>query len=170
MKVLNAFAVVAAFGLLSVACAQPPPQPPETTSRTDLTASLSERWVSALIRMNVETPAGARLGTVRDVVVDGYGRATYAIISYGGVMGLGDKYTAVPWATVAEMLRSDRLLVDRSQLENAPVLSGAKPDSANTSWRPAADDYWRGKVVALALGPAAIGASTDAGASAPERH
>jgi hypothetical protein len=85
-------------------------------------------------------------------------------------MGLGDKYTAVPWATVAEMLRSDRLLVDRSQLENAPVLSGAKPDSANTSWRPAADDYWRGKVVALALGPAAIGASTDAGASAPERH
>jgi hypothetical protein len=68
-------------------------------------------------------------------------------------MGLGNKYTAVPWTTVAAMLHSDRLLVDQSKLENAPILAGAKPESANTPWRHAADTYWHGKV---ALGPTSM--------------
>jgi hypothetical protein len=79
-------------------------------------------------------------------------------------MGLGNNYTAVPWTTVAEMLHSDRLLVDQAQLENAPVLASAKPDSANTSWRREADSYWRGKV---AMGPTWITAPAAPGASAP---
>jgi hypothetical protein len=114
--------------------------------------------------MKVETPAGASLGRVKDVIVDDYGRASYAIIAYGGMMGLGNNYTAVPWTSVAELLHSDRLLIDQAQLENAPVLSGAKPDSANTSWRREADSYWRSKV---ALGPTWITAPAAPGASAP---
>jgi sporulation protein YlmC with PRC-barrel domain len=163
MKSLNAFALVAAFGLANVACAQaqPPAAPTETDSSggksaggSDASATaLNAKSVSAILGMKVETPAGASLGRVRDVVVDGYGRATYAIVSYGGMMGLGNNYTAVPWTTVTEMLHSDRLLVDQAQLENAPMLSGAKPDSANTSWRREADSYWRGKV---AMGPVTI--------------
>jgi len=93
--------------------------------------------------------------TVKDVIVDGYGRQTYAIISYAGMMGLGNKYTAVPWVTVAEALQRDRLLMDQGQLENAPLLSSAQPDSANRSWRGEADSYWRGKV-ALGAGSATV--------------
>lgn len=148
MKFLNAFAVVTALGLANVASAQSQPQ------ETDGDApSLSARWESSIVGMRVTTPDGARLGTVKDVIVDGYGRATYAVIAYGGMMGLGNKYTAVPWTTVAAMLHSDRLLVDQSKLENAPILAGAKPESANAPWRHAADTYWRGKV---ALGPASM--------------
>jgi sporulation protein YlmC with PRC-barrel domain len=141
VKVLNAFAVVAALGLANMACAQ------SQSSGSDA-PSMSATWVSAIVGMKVTTPDGVSLGRVKDVVVDGYGRAIYAIIGYGGVMGLGNKYAAVPWTTVAEMLQNDRLLIDRWQLENAPMLSGAKPESANTSWRRAADSYWRGKVAA----------------------
>jgi PRC-barrel domain protein len=114
--------------------------------------------------MKVETPSGARLGTVKDVIVDGYGRQTYAIISYAGMMGLGNKYTAVPWVTVAEMLQRDRLLMDQAQLENAPLLSSAKPDSTNRSWRREADSYWRGKV---ALGAGSATVPTELNARAP---
>jgi sporulation protein YlmC with PRC-barrel domain len=124
-------------------------------------SSLDAKWMSALVGMKVETPAGARLGTVKDVVVDGYGRQTYAIVSYAGMMGLGNKYTAVPWLTVAEMLQRDRLLMDQAQLENAPLLSSAKPDSTDRSWRREADSYWRGKV-ALGAGSATVPAEPNA--------
>ena len=144
MKFLNAFAIVTIFGLGTVASAQSPP--PQTDA-----PSLSTRWVSSIVGMKVTTPSGATLGKVKDVIVDGYGQPTYAIISYGGVMGLGSKYVAVPWTTVAEMLERDKLLVDQGRLESAPLLAGSRPESANTSWRRAADSYWRAKV---ALSPA----------------
>jgi sporulation protein YlmC with PRC-barrel domain len=135
---------------------------------SDGTASgLDAKWVSALVGMKVETPAGTRLGTVRDVVVDAYGRRTYAIISYGGRMGGGNKYTAVPWMTVADMLQRDRLLVDQTQFENAPLLPSAKPDSANGSWRREADSYWRGKV-ALSAGSSNVPAEPTARAPASQ--
>jgi sporulation protein YlmC with PRC-barrel domain len=130
-------------------------------------SSLDTKRVSALVGMKVQTPAGARLGTVKDVIVDGYGRQTHAIISYGGMMGLGNKYTAVPWATVGQMLQRDRLLMDQAQLENAPLLSSAKPDSANRSWRREADSYWRGKV-ALGAGSATVPAEPNARPSQSE--
>jgi sporulation protein YlmC with PRC-barrel domain len=103
--------------------------------------------------MKVGTPAGENLGRVKDVTVDGYGRATYAIVAYGGVMGLGNRYVAIPWTSVAEMLHSDRLVIDKALLENAPILTGARPDSANRSWRRNADNYWRDK---LAMGSVPI--------------
>jgi PRC-barrel domain len=113
-----------------------------------VTARMDAKWVSAIVGMKIETPAGALLGRVRDVIVDGYGRPAFAIASYGGVMGIGTKYTAVPWATVAEMLDRDRLLVDRANLESAPVLSSATPEPGNKGWRHAAESYWNGKTVA----------------------
>jgi hypothetical protein len=109
-------------------------------------ARMDAKWVSAIVGMKVETPAGALLGRVQDVVIDGYGHASFAIVSYGGVMGLGTRYTAVPWAAVAEMLDRDRLLVARSNLENSPVLSSAKPEPGDKHWRRAAESYWNGKI------------------------
>jgi sporulation protein YlmC with PRC-barrel domain len=175
MKSFNAFAIVAAFAFANFGCAHPPARetassaPQRETVRSgepDAAASaLNTKWVSAVVGMNVETPAGTRLGKVRDVVVDAYGRQTHAIISYGGMMGLGNKYTAVPWAAVAEMLQRDRLLIDQAQLENAPLLSGAKPDSANSSWRREADSYWRGKV---AVGPGSESVPAESDTRSPQ--
>jgi sporulation protein YlmC with PRC-barrel domain len=144
VNVLNAFAVVAAFGLANMACAQSQRLAPDAPT-------LSAKWVSSIVGMQVTSPTGEHLGRVKDVIVDGYGQPTYAIIAFGGMMGLGNNYAAVPWTSVAEMLQNDRLLMDQSQLENAPVLANAKPEYANTRWRQAADSYWRGKV---AMSPA----------------
>jgi hypothetical protein len=84
---------------------------------------------------------------VQEVIVDGYGRPAFAILSYGAVVaGLGAKYVAVPWETVAEMLDRDRLVVNLPVLQNAPALAGAGADARNGDWRRDAERYWKGKV------------------------
>jgi sporulation protein YlmC with PRC-barrel domain len=110
-------------------------------------ARMDAKWVSAIVGMKIETPAGVRLGRVQDVVIDGYGSASFAILSYGSVMGVGTRYTAVPWAAVAEMLDRDRLVVERANLEKSPLLLSAKPEPGDKDWRRAAETYWNGRIV-----------------------
>ena len=53
---------------------------------------------SQVTGMSVQNPAGKQLGTIQDVVLDAAGGTIrYAAVSYGGVLGLGDKLFAVPW-------------------------------------------------------------------------
>ena len=90
--------------------------------------------------MKVETPAGESIGKVKNVLYDKDGRATYAVISYGGKMGMGTKHTAVPWATVSPMIKGDKLLIDRSLLEQAPLISvlSRTPRTASGAMKPIA--------------------------------
>ncbi|MBW4022753.1 MAG: PRC-barrel domain containing protein [Proteobacteria bacterium] len=64
-----------------------------------------------------------RLGQVYDVMLDKVsGRAEYAVMSFGGFLGIGDRYHPLPW----NQLRYDTRLggyvvsLDRGQLEGAP--------------------------------------------------
>ena len=72
----------------------------------------------------VYNQAGEKLGSVADVVLDKLsGKIAYAILSFGGFLGIGDKHHPLPWPT----LRYDTTLggyvvnLDKSQLEGAPV-------------------------------------------------
>lgn len=104
----------------------------------------------AIRGMKVETPDGAVLGRIQDIIVDGYGRARFAIVSYGGSMGFGARYTAIPWATVAAALDRNRLVLSRSDLQSAPLLLHAKPQFDEEHWRREAERFWAEKVAALA--------------------
>ena len=73
---------------------------------------------------NVYNTAGEKLGSVYDVMIDkGSGNAEYAIMSFGGFLGIGDSYHPLPWRT----LRYDEsqggyvVNIDRSRLEGAPT-------------------------------------------------
>ena len=66
---------------------------------------------------------GERLGSVYDLLLDKRsGHADYAILSFGGFLGIGDRYHPLPWS----QLRYDTKLggyvvgLDRAQLEAAP--------------------------------------------------
>ena len=42
--------------------------------------------------------SGEKLGTIRDVMIDKKsGRIAYAILSFGGFLGIGDRYHPLPW-------------------------------------------------------------------------
>ena len=133
--------------------ASSPHQQDAVSLKDESDASASAKPAKEMTGMKVETPAGESIGEVKNVLYDKDGRATYAVISYGGKMGMGTKHTAVPWATVSPMIKGDKLLIDRSLLEQAPLISSAKPDPSNSKWSHEADSYWRGKVT---LAPATV--------------
>ncbi|MDR3535686.1 MAG: PRC-barrel domain-containing protein [Acetobacteraceae bacterium] len=72
---------------------------------------------------SVYSGRGEKLGSVEDVMLDKVsGRVAYAVLSFGGFLGIGDRYYPLPW----EKLRYDTDLsgyvvdIDRTLLEGAP--------------------------------------------------
>jgi hypothetical protein len=72
---------------------------------------------------SVYNPQGEHLGEVYNFMVDKYsGKVAYAVMSFGGFLGIGESYHPLPW----EALNYDSSLggfvvdVDRSELEGAP--------------------------------------------------
>ena len=66
---------------------------------------------------------GEDLGKVEEIMLDmGSGRVAYAVLSFGGFLGIWDKLFAVPWeALQPDPVRDGFVLnVDRETLENAP--------------------------------------------------
>src|SRR5215475_379675 len=58
---------------------------------------------STFVGADVENPKGENLGDIKDVVIDrATGRIAYAVVSFGGFMGLGEKLFAVPWGAFAQ--------------------------------------------------------------------
>jgi sporulation protein YlmC with PRC-barrel domain len=86
----------------------------------------------------VRNRAGEDLGTIEEIMLDVQsGRVAYAVLSFGGFLGIGDKLFAVPWESL-ELNTSDHefiLNVDKSTLENAPGFDkNTWPDMADTNW------------------------------------
>jgi sporulation protein YlmC with PRC-barrel domain len=66
---------------------------------------------------------GTKLGSIYDVMLDKVsGRADYAILSFGGFLGIGERYHPLPWRQLKYDTRLDGYVVnlDRSRLEGAP--------------------------------------------------
>ncbi len=78
------------------------------------------------------------LGKIEDIVIDAdAGRIAYAVLSFGGFLGLGDKYFAIPWEAFRFNLSDKHALlnVDKKLLDNAPGFSKDNwPNMADTTW------------------------------------
>ena len=71
----------------------------------------------------VRNAAGEDLGKIEEIMIDvPSGRIAYAVLSFGGFLGMGNKLFAVPWnaLTLNEAEHEFILDVDKSTLENAP--------------------------------------------------
>lgn len=91
-----------------------------------------------LVGLQVQSPSGEPLGAVIDVTVDASRQPEYAIISTGN-----DTATAVPYSAVASMIKGDKVIMDRTRLQNSPQVAQSElRDKANSKWRADADKYW----------------------------
>jgi sporulation protein YlmC with PRC-barrel domain len=71
----------------------------------------------------VRNNAGDDLGKIEEIMIDlETGRVAYAVLSFGGFLGIGDKLFMVPWGamTVDQSAHQFVLDVQRAQLEKAP--------------------------------------------------
>ncbi len=72
---------------------------------------------------NVYNPAGDKLGSVDDIMLDKVsGRAIYAVMSFGGFLGMGEKYHPLPWANLKYDAQKGGYVVnlDKKLLQGAP--------------------------------------------------
>lgn len=93
----------------------------------------------------VYSPDGEHLGTVEKLMIDKIsGRVSYAVMSFGGFLGIGEEYHPLPWETLHydEGLRGYVVNVTRVQLEEAPRYeAGAEPEWGEAYGRRIHDHY-----------------------------
>lgn len=93
---------------------------------------------SSLIGDNVKNRTGEDLGKIEEIMLDsGNGRIAYAVLSFGGILGIGNKLFAIPWEalTLNTEEKCFYLNVDKETLENAPGFDKDNwPNMANPQW------------------------------------
>jgi len=78
---------------------------------------------SNLIGKRVQSTEGKKLGDVKDLVINpGDGDIQYVVLDFGGFLGVGDKYFAVPWEALqlTEDQKAIVLDVSKKDLKQAP--------------------------------------------------
>ena len=95
----------------------------------------------------VYNTSGEKLGSVYDVMLDkASGRAEYAILSFGGFLGIGDKYYPLPWGQLKYDTDQGGYVVnlDRSRLEGAPAYAASEVDMWDDTRARNVDTYYEG--------------------------
>lgn len=86
----------------------------------------------------VKNSAGEDLGKIDEIMIDiPSGRVAYAVLSFGGVLGIGNKLFAVPWSilSVDEDEECFVLEMDQRTLQTAPGFDKDDwPDMADVTW------------------------------------
>ena len=99
-----------------------------------------------LVGNDVYNEQGEDLGDVKEIMLDmSTGRVSYAVLSFGGILGMGEKLFAVPWdaLTLDTVNKRFTLNVKKDRLENAPGFDkGSWPNMADQTWAKGIHDYY----------------------------
>lgn len=105
--------------------------PPVSKPKLSLSAS-------TIIGDVVENTSGERLGKIEELMIDvEQGRIAYAVLSFGGFMGVGDKLFAIPWNALRVNTQEHKFVLeaDKNTLEAAPGFDKDNwPDMADQNW------------------------------------
>jgi sporulation protein YlmC with PRC-barrel domain len=87
------------------------------------------------------------LGKIHELVIDAKeGRLAYAVLSFGGFMGMGNKLFALPWKAFEFATTENKLIlnVDKEKLKAAPGFDKDSkwPDFADRTWGKGIYDYY----------------------------
>jgi len=100
-----------------------------------------------VIGTTVKNSAGEKIGQVEDIVLDKQSnRIIFAVVGFGGFLGMNEKYHPVPWSALDYVESEDSYVVPftKEQLQAAPADSLEKltrqDGAANYATR--ADEYY----------------------------
>lgn len=93
---------------------------------------------SSMIGTDVVNPQGDNLGDVKEVVIDPRtGRVAYAVVSFGGFLGMGEKLFAIPFSACAYNAVKNECVLDVSK-ERLKAAPGFDADH----WPSISDEKW----------------------------
>ena len=94
----------------------------------------------------VFNPAGEKIGRIEDVMIDKLsGKVGYAVMSFGGFLGIGDNYYPLPWSMLKYDTRIGGYVVnlDKKALEGAPSYgTRERIDWDDEQWGRRVHDYY----------------------------
>ncbi len=133
-----------------------PVNPPATTQGTTMDSSYVTRdkfgmyanasggpgpeimGADTLLGNDVYNRDGEDLGDIKEFMIDmASGKVEYAVLSFGGILGLGDKLFAVPWKALTLDTENKRFTLDanKESLDDAPGFDKDHwPSMADKSW------------------------------------
>lgn len=86
------------------------------------------------------------LGKIEEFMINvENGKVEYAVLSFGGFLGVGDKLFAIPWNALQVDEASEQMILDvsKERLEKAPGFDKDNwPDFADTSFQTSIQDYY----------------------------
>lgn len=89
---------------------------------------------------------GEKLGSIHHLMIDKFtGHVEYAVMSFGGFLGIGEDYYPLPWRKLSYDTRLGGYCVDldRTRLEKAPAYTMSnQPDWSDRAYRTRIDEYW----------------------------
>jgi PRC-barrel domain len=89
--------------------------------------------------------AGESLGSVYTIMIDKYsGQVEYAVMSFGGFLGIGDRYHPLPWKSLTYDTSLSGYVVDvsREQLEGAPSYARDETPWSAPGYGRSVSDYY----------------------------
>lgn len=95
---------------------------------------------------NVYNHAGDKLGNVDDIMIDKTsGRAIYALMSFGGFLGMGENYHPLPWSTLKYDEQKGGYVVnlDKKLLEDAPIYDRSSEFEWTPEYGRKVDSYYK---------------------------
>lgn len=118
------------------------------TTATHLEADETNRLISSekVAGTSVYDRRGESLGSVHHLMIDKHtGQVAYAVMSFGGFLGIGESYHPLPWKMLTYDTRLGGYVVDldRRRLEGAPsYTSRDMPNWDDRSYTGRIDQYW----------------------------
>ena len=99
-----------------------------------------------VVGISVKNTQKESLGKIEEIILDKLsGNVRYVVLSFGGVLGMGDKLFALPWNAIHydDDLECFLLNVDKEKLKNAPGFNKNDwPDMADQAWGRSIHDYY----------------------------
>lgn len=86
------------------------------------------------------------LGDIKEIMLDvGNGKVSYAVLSFGAFLGMGEKLFAVPWDALTLDTENKRFVlnVEKDRLKDAPGFDkNSWPNMADKGWAKDVDSYY----------------------------
>ncbi len=95
---------------------------------------------------DVKSPSGENLGDIEDLMIDlETGRVAYAVVSFGGLLGIGNKLFAVPLQALQQDAADESFVLNTTKdaLDNAHGFDKDHwPDFADRTWQTAVHKHY----------------------------
>jgi hypothetical protein len=173
MRALTTSTVIAGITLLVAGQGYPQTKPPVASNQPASASKPAAKSIqrieskdqlgtwkgSQLIGAKVEDPSGKNIGKIEDVMVDSSGRVQFGVLSFGGFLGVGEKWYAVPWNALhverdGEGMNVKRIVLDvtKETLERAPSFTQDRwPDTRDPQWTRDTQKYWTDPTITMAV-------------------